>query len=154
MGSVAKFTAAVPVVLGAIATWGVLKSSDNIWAQSFIAACAFTAGLIPAVMGNIKFNESLDTCKFFATRYKNLGDRFRRAAQITAPNKGLAGLEKEFNALTEEMEKLREDSPITPEWSFNKAKEKIDKGHYNFEVDAAAIEKAEQANQEPPKSTV
>ena len=128
------YVTAVAFIIGSLTAWSVLRTWDNVYIQAAVSFGAFISGLIPAFLGYMKFDESLESYRFYAARYKNLADRFRQTAQITS-QKSLAALDEDFKVLMKRMETLRLNSPAIPEWAFSKAKGKIEKGHYEFEVD-------------------
>ena len=132
----------VPLVFGGVAGWNVLTGSDDMRVKVFTAACALIAGLVPSIMAALKFDDSLDHCKMLANEYKNLQDRYRQAAEITA-HKGKAELEKEFMQLREQHEALRKTSVAIPDRFFRAAQKKVNAGDYSFDVDADALDKAE-----------
>ena len=109
---------------------------------------AFAAGLIPALLTAVKFNESLDRCRAAASEFKNLQDRFRQAAQITA-HKGLAEFEKDFRELMRRMDEVRKQGVAVPDWAFKKAQEKVKAGDYTFDVDIAELEREASAAPAP-----
>lgn len=132
--------AAVPFVLGSLATWGVLADAGVPWLKYVTAAFAFLSGLIPALLTTVKFNEGLDRCKATACEFKNLQDRFRQAAQITA-HKGLVEFDKELRLLMDRMEAVRKECVMVPQWAFEAAQKKVQTGDYTFDVDIAELEK-------------
>ena len=143
------YGAAIPFVLGSLATWSVIADSAILWVKYATAGAAFVAGLIPALLTALKFTEGLDRCKAAAFEFKNLQDRFRQAAEITA-HKGFVEFEKEVKALMERMDLARKEGVIVPDWAFKRAQEKIKGGDYTFDVDIAQLEKdAEEANGPP-----
>src|SRR5436190_4584307 len=95
--------ATLPLLLGGLATWNVLVEYKEPWVKFMTAIAAFLAGLIPALLNAVKYNENLDRCKSVANEFKNLQDRFRQAA-IHTSHKGLAEFEKEFMLLMDRME--------------------------------------------------
>lgn len=133
----------VPLVFGGLAGWNVLTGSDDMRVKIFTAGCALVAGLVPSIMAALRFDESLDHCKMLANQFKNLQDRFRQAAEITA-HKGKAELEKEFHQLREELEALRKNSVAIPDRFFRAAQRKVNAGDYKFDVDTDELEKREE----------
>lgn len=123
-----------PIVLGAVATWPLFaKDADLKWLTGI---CAFLAALAPAVYKALDFDVSLDTVKDHANAFKILQDRFRQAWRVSAHG-DFEAFEKTFADLMERMDAARASSLAVPERFFTKAKEKIEKGHYAFAVDAA-----------------
>lgn len=134
--------AVVPLVLGSFATWNVLTESKYLWAKGITALCAFLAGLIPAVVTAVKLDDNLDRLNVLANEFKNMQDRFRQAACVTAM-KGLEPFESEFSQLRDRMEELRTKSVVIPEWAFKKAQAKVKSKDYEFDIDLAELEAKE-----------
>jgi len=124
----------VPIVFGALATMPLLTgSADYKWLP---ATCALLAAIVPAVYKALDFDVSLDVVKANAHQFKVLQDRFRQAWRVTALS-DFEPFKSEFDALMERMDAARSLSLAVPERFFMKAKAKIEKGHYDFLVDAA-----------------
>lgn len=138
----------IPLVLGSFATWNVLTESDYPWAKTVTAVCAFLAGLIPAIMTALKWNENVDLCSLVANEFKNMQDRFRQAACFTS-TKGLEAFEKEFYQLRDQLKELRKKSVPVPEWAFKQAQAKVNSKDYEFNIDLAELEASEQKGQQP-----
>lgn len=76
------FFVVVPIILGAVATWPLLRQQgDYKW---LTGACALLAGLTPAVYKALNFDVSLDMITKYAHEFKILEDRFRQAWHVTA----------------------------------------------------------------------
>ena len=73
-----------PLILGALATWSVLDQPDRRWLVWLTALCALLAGLFPAVFEALKLDAEIDGIARQAASFKNLQDRFRQAATVTA----------------------------------------------------------------------
>jgi hypothetical protein len=131
----------VPLALGSIAGWQLLKQTPVPIARLFTSVCAFLAGLLPTVYAALKFDDHLEDCKHLAGEFKNLQDRFRQAALVSS-KKPFSDFEKDFQPLVARLEEARAESYTAPEWCFASAKKKIKKGDYDFEVDLAGIEAA------------
>src|SRR5580692_4118218 len=65
----------VPLVLGSIAGWNMLKTSQSHFVQVTMSLFAFLAGLIPTVYAALKLDDHLEACKHLAGEFKNLQDR-------------------------------------------------------------------------------
>ena len=131
----ALFTA-VPLILGSLATWNLLTSSDLSAVRLTTAVLAFIAGLLPAIYRALKCDDHLEQCKHLAAEFKNLQDRFRQAALVSSRGP-YPEFDAEFKALMERMEKARSFSVTAPEWCFKRAQRKIKSGDYDFDVDLA-----------------
>ncbi len=138
----------IPLVLGSFATWNVLTESDYVWATTVTALSAFVAGLIPAIMATLKWNENVDLCNLVANEFKNMQDRFRQAAFFTS-TKGLDAFEKEFCELRGQLEELRKKSIPVPEWAFKQAQAKVNSKDYEFNIDLEELKASEQQGQQP-----
>ena len=126
------FFVVVPIILGAVATWPLLRQqADYKW---LTGACALLAGLAPAVYKALNFDVSLDMITKYAHEFKILQDRFRQAWRVTALG-SFDDFKKEFDNLMARMDVARSSSLIAPERFFKKARNKIQVGHYDFNVD-------------------
>jgi hypothetical protein len=129
----------VPLVLGAVAGWQVLEHVDSPRIKIFTSIAAFLAGLLPTVYSALKFDDHLEQCKQLTAEFKNLRDRFRQAALVSAL-KPFAEFEKDVEPLLQRLEQARSFSYTAPEWCFTRAQEKIHKGDYDFDVDLEQLE--------------
>lgn len=127
----------VPLVLGSLAGWQLLKQVDA--AKLFTSVCAFLAGLLPTVYAALKFDDSLSECKRLSGEFKNLQDCFRQAALVSS-RKPFAEFEKDVSRLMDRLEKARAVSYTAPEWCFAAAQRKVKKGDYDFDVDAKELD--------------
>ena len=125
-----------PVVLGALATWSVLDQPEGAWLQWLTATFALLAGIFPAVFEALKLNTHIDEIARQAAAFKNLQDRFRQAAMVTALGP-FEKLQAEFLALMDRMDEARATSTTPPERCFEAARKKIGAGHYEFAADSA-----------------
>ena len=134
----------VPLILGSLAGWKLLTTSD-LQAVKLLTACsAFLAGLLPTIYAALKFDENLEQCRSLAGEFKNLQDRFRQAALISS-KKTFAEFEQDVKPVLERLEKARSASFTAPEWCFRRAQKKIKSGDYEFDVDINSIERSEQS---------
>jgi hypothetical protein len=124
---------AAPVILGGLAGLAVLKAWVADWV---IAILAFVASLFPALADALKIETSVTQITRDAAEYKALQDRFRRNATISALS-DVDAAEQALGELMDRMDLVRSSSITPPEWCFEKAREKIHKGHYGFAVDSA-----------------
>ena len=128
---------ALPIVLGGIGSWGLLKGlHDPIWVWG-TAACSLVAGLIPAIFKALDLDGHVTGLSQQAALFKNLQDRFRQLANF-APSKGDDELRSEFEALVKALENARIASVTPPERFFRAAQKKIKGGDYSFKVDSVA----------------
>lgn len=126
-----QFFIAVPVILGAFASFTVLKESVPTWV---IAVLTLLATLLPALADALKIQTSVDDISRLAAEFKALQDRFRRVAKINA----LGNVEQAEGALAELMDRMdiaRSSSITPPQRYFEKARKQIEGGHYKFAVD-------------------
>lgn len=123
-----------PIVLGALATWSVLDQPDALWLKWLTASFALLAGLLPAVYEALKLDVHIDEVAKQATEFKNLQDRFRQAALVTALGP-FEEFKKEFGTLMQRLEAARLGSITPPERYLAAARRKIEGGDYTFSVD-------------------
>jgi hypothetical protein len=123
---------AAPVILGGLAGLAVLKAWVADW---IIAVLDFAASLFPALADALKIETNVTQIARDAAEYKALQDRFRRTATITALT-DVGDAEQALGELMDRMDLVRSSSITPPEWCFEKAREKIHKGHYDFAVDS------------------
>jgi hypothetical protein len=122
---------AAPIIIGGIAGIAILKEWLPDWC---IAILAFLASLFPALTDALKIETSVEEITRLAADFKALQDRFRRAANITALS-DVDTAEQTLAELMDRMDVARSSSVTPPEWAFEKARRKIDAGHYTFAVD-------------------
>ncbi len=122
----------LPIILGSISTWNILKQSGDVWVA---AICALLAGLLPAIYKALDLQTSVKSIAMLAAEFKNLQDRFRQAGEIHALGDD-AAFSKQFDTLMKRLEDARKWSITPPEWSFKAAQKKINAGDYDFAVDA------------------
>lgn len=136
------FFTVTPLVLGSLASWTLLTSSELPSIKTFTAVCSFLAGLLPTVYSALKYDEYLVHCRQLAGEFKNLQDAFRRAGLVSS-RKSFKEFEDDVKPLIERLERARSHSIIAPEWCFWLAKKKISKGDYDFDVDGEMKEPEE-----------
>jgi len=127
------FFVIMPIILGALAGFSVLKDALEPWA---IALLAFLASLFPALANGLKIQTSVTEISSSAAAFKSLQDHFRQLATITV----LAdsdGAEKELRELMDRLDIARSTSITAPERYFARARQKIEAGHYSFTADGA-----------------
>src|SRR5438045_3265633 len=96
----------VPLILGSLAGWQLLKQSHLESAKLITSICAFLAGLLPTIYAALKLDDHLAECQHLAGEFKNLQDRFRQAALISS-RKSFAEFELDVRPLIERLEKAR-----------------------------------------------
>lgn len=121
-----------PIILGALATWPLFTDKSDL--QWITGTCALLAGLAPAIYKGLDLDVGLDVVTKHAHLFKVLQDRFRVAWTVTALGQP-ADFRKEFDALMDRMDGARSSSLTPPERFFEKARVKIQAGHYDFAVD-------------------
>jgi hypothetical protein len=122
-----------PIIIGALAGFSVLKE----WAPDWvIALLAFLASLFPALANGLKVQTSVNEIAASAASYKSLQDRFRQLATITVLTDPDAA-DAELRDLMDRLDVARSTSITAPEKFFEKARTKIEAGHYDFAVDAS-----------------
>jgi hypothetical protein len=122
----------VPIVLGALAAAPILAGKQNF--EWFTAICAMLAGILPAIYKGLDLDVSLQTIADSAHSFKVLQDRFRQAWSVTAHGSA-EEYSTQFQTLMDRMDAARSISLTAPEHFFEKAKKKIEAGHYRFEAD-------------------
>lgn len=126
------FFVVIPIALGGIAAWPLLKQQSGY--EWLTGICALLAGLAPAIYKALNLDVSLDVIAKHAHQYKILQDRFRQAWRVTALS-AAEDFEKEFCGLMERMDVARSSSLTPPERFFKRARTKIQAGHYDFSID-------------------
>jgi|ERR1700730_5687403 len=124
----------VPLLMGFLAGWELLTSAHEEWVKILASICAFFAGLLPVIYSALKFDDRLERCRMLAGEFKNLQDRFRQAALISA-HKSFEAFEADFQPIIARLEVARSYSYTAPEWCFKRAQKKVMSGDYTFDVD-------------------
>lgn len=125
---------AVPIVLAAIASYGVLSNAFPIFA-SFLA---LLAGLLPSVYEKLELKAHTDEILAQAGQYKNLENRFRQAASITALDDDPESLRVEFGSLMRMAEDIRARPLVIPEKHFQAGRAKVKDGRYEPDAETRA----------------
>lgn len=125
-----RFWNAIPIILGATASFSFLQAEY----PQVVAFLAFAAGLMPAVYEKLELKAHTEEILSQAGQYKNLENRFRHAASITALSGDTEALKVEFDALMRQMEDLRARPLVMPEKYFLIARDKIKAGHFKTDV--------------------
>ncbi len=120
------FSNVAPVVFGGLATWKIVEQD----APAFAATCAFLAAAIPLAYRAAKVDESIAQYVAAAGEYSNLRDRFQMAADIDS-QKPFPEFENLTKPLFDRLEKLHAQPLTPPEWSFLRARQKHQAGHYS-----------------------
>jgi hypothetical protein len=128
------FFTAVPLILGSLASWELLTSSDIQSTRNIVAIFAFLAGLLPSIYSALKFDERLEQYIHASGEFKNLEHRFRKLCLVDS-QKAFEEFEDEFNLAMQRYEQLSNLSITTPEWCFRRAQKKVKSGDYVFNID-------------------
>lgn len=128
---------AVPLILGSLASWELLTSSDIQSSRNIIAIFAFLAGLLPSIYSALKYDERLEQYTHASGEFKNLEHRFRKLALVDS-QKAFEKFEDEYNLVLQHYEQLSNSSITTPEWCFRRAQKKVKSGDYIFDIDLKA----------------
>ena len=132
-----KIFVCVPMVLGALATWSILKQPENELLKWVIATFALLAGLFPAIFEALKLDTQIDEIKREAAAYKNLQDRFRISANVMS-KEPFDDFKVDFDNLMDRMDQARLSSITPPERCFKAAQAKIQSGDYSFAADISS----------------
>lgn len=124
----------LPILLGSVASWSILKGPENSWIVSITAVAGLVAGLLPAIRDALTLDVHAGEISRLAAEFKNLQDRFRILAE-TGEFKEETELERGLQKLLNRLDEARKSSPTPPERFFVNARKKIGKGHYKFSVD-------------------
>lgn len=120
----------IQIVVGVTASAAALKSCPGL-----AAILAFLAGVLPSIYKKLNLTAHVGEIARQAGQYKNLQDRFRQAASITALEDNPSAFKTEFRSLMRRMEDLRAMPITAPEWCFVEAQKKIKAGHYDFDAE-------------------
>lgn len=125
----------VPIILAGTAT-GVSPGLSS-WTGPLVTICTVFAGIATAVYKALKLDVSLEFVTKHANQFKISQDRFRQAWRIKALS-NVDDFTKHFENLMERLSELRSASPLPPERFFHRAKQKLESGDYDFDVDRKA----------------
>ncbi len=135
---VKAWVAVIPILIGTtpgLTTVLKLTSSQQVTKLDvFISIMSFLSGMMPLIYNALKLDDQIEALKKLAAESINLRDRFRTALEVSV-NKSLKEFEEDLRPLIERIEKTREAAVTTPDWAYDKAKKKIDAGHYSFQID-------------------
>ena len=125
-----------PIVLGGFATSQFLaeNSNEETWRGLAAVGAALLAGFFPAIYESLGMNMRVREIGTAASEFTNLRDRFRQLASLGA-HMEFEELNAAFEQVMDRMDAARTTSPPLPESFFKKGQHKINKGHYDFEVD-------------------
>jgi hypothetical protein len=115
----------LPIALGAIAGWTLLKSNPKLAVYSAVAA--LLAGVIPAIYSALKFDEYLPSAAQMAGEYKNLEIAFGDLQKMCA-YKPVSEIESEYQRARDRLERANAQSFTAPEFFFKRAKRMLAKG--------------------------
>jgi hypothetical protein len=123
------FFVVAPILFGALATWKLLADS-TLWAAVF----TLLATVLPPVFKAINLEDTIKDYERLAGEFMNLRDRFRQA-KLIGSQKPIAEFEAEVQTLMTRMEKARTRVLAPPNWSFKRARKKIESGTYTHDHD-------------------
>lgn len=126
----------VPIVAGALATWGIVHNG----APVFAAVCTLLATAIPPAYRATKADDAIRDYEVLAGEFTNLRDRFRQLALTAAETPDQ--LREQAAPFLVRLEKARQRMLTPPEWAFRQAKAKFDAGHYEHAVAARPLGRA------------
>ncbi len=121
---------ALPIALGALASFGLLQNSY----PAIAGMLALAAGLIPSIYEKLNIEKHTEEMLLQAGQYKILQDRFTQAANITALDTDQQKLKVEYETVLRQLEDLRARPILVPEKYFKIAQDKIKTGHYDSDV--------------------
>lgn len=116
-----------PIIASGIATSALIQGIDVL-----TGICVLIAGVFPAIYKALKFDVSLAQISKAANKFMGLRDQLRQLRLV-----GHQEPEKRLAKLTDQLDAVRESAPAAPERFFKLAKQKIESGHYSYEVDKA-----------------
>ena len=132
---VASFFLIAPIVVGGVASSQILTSFGAKWGGDVIAAfLSLLAGFFPSIYVALDMDMRHAEIARAANEFTNLRDRFRQAGRIKSHG-GYEEFQAEFEVLMDRMDAARAAAPPTPRWCFEKARNEIKKGHYDFDAD-------------------
>ncbi len=120
------------VVCGALAGWKALSHEY----EMAMAVFAVLAAILPQVQRVTGMDLAIKQLANLAGEFKNLQDRFRRAASVSS-SLPFEDFSSETTELFNRLEKARAPSITPPEFCFWLARRKIRKGHYDFDCSSS-----------------
>ena len=132
---------AAPVVAAGFSTSQLFTESLGAYGKILAAFAGLLAGFFPAIFIALNMDMRVMEISRSASEFTNLRDRFRQAANVSrhAP---YDEFKAEFEALMDRMDAIRSSAPPAPDWCFRETQKKMNKGDYEFSVDAPAVEQA------------
>ena len=124
----------VPIVFGAFASFSFLQDFSPFLA-SFLA---LVAGFLPSVYEKLELQEHTDEILAQAGQYKNLENRFKQSATVTALDTDKDTLKVEFATLMRQIEDLRARPLVIPEKYFQAGRKEIKDGRYKPDPETLA----------------
>jgi hypothetical protein len=125
---------AAPIILGGLASSHILADLPEPWTRYVAALFAVLAGFFPAIFVALGLDMRVREIGAAAGEFTNLRDRFRQLGNIGA-DMDFCELNPIFEQLMDRMDAIRKAAPPLPEAFFNKGRQKITAGHYDFDVD-------------------
>ena len=125
-----------PIILGGIAGSQILGLLDDHWGKLIGLLCGLLAGFFPAIYSSLEMGMHVDEIGRAASEFTNLRDRFRALANVKSLD-SFDEFSTAFEVVMDRKDAVGGIAPIAPEWCFNRAQKKINKGDYTFKVDEA-----------------
>lgn len=144
-----KTVVLAPILLTGLAGFGYFKDALPAWT---IALMGVLSTLVPALADALDIQTHVDELKTKAAEFKALQDRFRKLARI-----GILGdlerADSELNELMDRLDVVRSSSITPPERYFQKAREKIKRGDYDFSIDIGLRQLVSDSGAQPMPSS-
>lgn len=123
-----------PIILGGLASSQIIRDAPMSWMTYVAAGLALLAGFFPAIYESLGMDMKVREIGTSASEFTNLRDRFRQFAAIRAKST-FDEVFPAFEQLMDRLDAARGNSPPLPEWCFEAARRKIEKGDYSFKAD-------------------
>lgn len=123
-----------PIILGGIASSQLVTNAPFTWKTYVAAGLALLAGFFPAIYESLGMDMKVREIGASASEFTNLRDRFRQFAAFRSKSE-FDEVFPAFEQLMDRLDAARSASPPLPEWCFEKARKKIEKGDYSFKAD-------------------
>ena len=123
-----------PIILGGLASSQILTDNNETWKSVAAAGAALLAGFFPAIFEALGMDMRVREIGKAASEFTNLRDRFRQLANLGA-HMEFEELNAAFEQVMDRMDAARTTSPPLPESFFQRGRDKIIRGDYDFDVD-------------------
>jgi hypothetical protein len=117
----------LPILFSGVAGWQFLADGHPLLAT----ALALIAGIVPAIYSALKLDDHLESAKALSGEYKNLEIIFSDLEKVSSL-KDFSIFEGEYLVARNRLELANAQAYTAPEWCFQKARKKIQAGHYTF----------------------